>query len=297
MRRIVVLALILMISGLANTVRGDETSVNTFATDLYRNLPADGNLICSPLSVFAAMAMTGEGARGKTAEEMSMFGEGSRTIAGLESPSEDFQLHITNAIWAKTGFDIRPQFRDLLSKEYGSDCFNLDFSDPSAASGRINAWVSEQTSGKIQDLFSPASLPQSTLLVLTNAIYFKADWELPFSANASALGDFHVPKQADPVQRMMMHEHGSFPIMHGDEFDALELPYKGGKMGMLIVLPKSNDGLKAVEAKLTGDFLNRIAAGLGPQFVQVSIPKFTMSWQARLKGAGIAGDSPGVQCR
>jgi serpin B len=288
MRYIASLALILMNINLANMARGDELSSNSnkFATDLYRNLSADGNLICSPLSAFGAMAMTSEGARGKTAEEMSMFGGGSwRLIAGLESPSADFQLHIANAIWAQTGFDIRPQFEELLSKEYGSACFNLDFSDSSAASGRINAWVSEQTSGKIQDLFSPGSLPQSTVLVLTNAIYFKADWESPFSENGSALGDFHVPNQTDPAQRMMMHEHGSFPIMHGDEFDALELPYKGGKMGMLIVLPKSNDGLKALETKLSGDFLNRVVAGLEPRFVQVSIPKFTMSWRNSLKGA------------
>jgi serpin B len=286
MRHIIVLALILMISNLADMARGDEVNVNKFATDLYRNLPGDGNLICSPLSAFSAMAMTSEGARGKTAEEMSMFGGGSsRLIAGLESPSEDFQLHIANAIWAQTGFDIRPQFRDLLSKEYGSDCFNLDFSDSAAASGRINVWVSEQTSGRIQDLFSPGNLPQNTLLVLTNAIYFRADWELPFSANQSALGDFHVPRQAEPAQRMMMHEHGSFPIMRGDEFDALELPYTGAKMGMLIVLPKSNDGLKVLESKLSGNFLNRVVAGLQPQFVQVSIPKFSVTWQASLKGA------------
>jgi serpin B len=293
MRHIAILALILMNSSLANMARGDElgggvlsSNVNKFATDLYRNLPADGNLICSPLSAFGAMAMTSEGARGKTAEEMSMFGGGSgRLLASLESPIADFQLHIANAIWAQTGFDIRPEFRDLLSKEYGGDCFNLDFSDSAAAGGRINAWVSDQTSGKIRDLFSPGSLPQSTVLVLTNAIYFRADWELPFSPNRSELGDFHIPNQADPARRMMMHEHGSFGILRGDDFDALELPYKGGKMGMLIVLPKSNDGLKVVESKFSGDFLNRVVAGLQARFVQVSIPKFSMTWQASLKGA------------
>jgi serpin B len=284
MRHIVSLAFILMISNLANMARSDEVSVNTFATDLYRNLPADGNLICSPLSAFGAMAMTSEGARGKTAEETSMFGGGGwRMFADLESPSEDFQLHIANAIWAQTGFDIRPEFRDLLAKEYGSACLNLDFSDSASASGRINAWVSDQTSGKIRDLFSPESLPQRTVLVLTNAIYFRADWESPFSSNRSALGDFHIPNQTDPAQRMMMHEHGSFPIVRGDDFDALELPYKVGKIGMLIVLPKSNDRLKALESKFSGDFLNRVVAGLQQQFVQVSIPKFTMSWQTSLK--------------
>jgi serpin B len=289
MRHIISLVLGLMISSMANMAWGDDSDANRFATDLYRNLPADGNLICSPLSVLSAMAMTSEGARGKTAVEMSVFGGGDRgtthLLAGLESPSADFQLHIANAIWARTGANILPQFKDLLAKEYGSACFNLDFSDSAAASGRINAWVSEQTNGKIPDLFSPESLAKSTVLVLTNAIYFHADWESAFSPDRSALGDFHIPNQADPARRMMMHQDGLFPIMRGDQFDALELPYKGGKMGMLIVLPKSNDGLRAVEAKLTGDFLNQIVAGLEPRFVQVAIPKFTMSWQDSLKSA------------
>ena len=111
-----------------------------------------------------------------------------------------------------------------------------------------------------------------------------------------APGDFHVPNQADPVQRMMMHQGDSFPFMRGDQFDALELPYKGGKMAMLIVLPKSNDGLKALEGKLSADFLDHVVAGLEQRFVQVSIPKFTMSWQDSLKvGAGVDGNPQGVR--
>ena len=77
-----------------------------------------------------------------------------------------------------------------------------------------------------------------------------------------------------------MHQHGSFPVMRGDEFDALELPYKGGKIEMLIVLPKSNDGLKAVESKVNVD---QVVAGLQPQFVEVSIPKFSFAWQSSLR--------------
>ena len=44
-----------------------------FALDLYRRLggaPADGNLFFSPYSVYAVLAMTAEGARGETADEI-----------------------------------------------------------------------------------------------------------------------------------------------------------------------------------------------------------------------------------
>jgi serpin B len=256
---------------------------------LYLHLPDDGNLICSPLSIYSAMSMTSAGARGKTAQEMSMFAGSNpdvgRLIAELEASRPDFQLHIASALWAKSGFKILPEYQNLLSMDYGCACFSLDFSDTAAASRRINDWVAQQTSGKIPAIFSPGSLPASAMLVLTNAVYFHADWELPFLPQRSAPGDFHVPNQADPVQRMMMHEHGSFSIMHDDQFDALELPYQGNTMGMLIVLPTSSDGLKALESKLSADFLDHVVAGLQPRFVEVSIPKFSFAWQTDLRAA------------
>lgn len=294
MRFIIILALVLIECNIANPARGDNVAVdgpssaaNTFAANLYGHLPANSNLICSPLSIYCAMAMTAEGARGRTAAEMSAAGvthEGSvRLIADLDSPDPDFQLNIANALWARTGFRILPQFQDLLAKDYGCALFSLDFSDPVAAGGQINGWVSQKTNGKIPELFSPGSLPPNAALVLTNAIYFHADWELPFESERSELGNFYVPGQTQPQRRMMMNESGSFPLMHGDEFDALELPYKGGKMSMLIVLPKSADGLAALESKFSESFLNHVVGGLEPAFVDVAIPKFSFSWQDSLR--------------
>ncbi len=40
----------------------------------------------------------------------------------------------------------------------------------------INAWISANTSGKIEELFAPGVLDQTTLMVLANAIYFKGKW-------------------------------------------------------------------------------------------------------------------------
>ena len=79
-----------------------------------------------------------------------------------------------------------------------------------------------------------------------------------------------------------MRRHAVFPFMHGDQFDAVELPYKGNDVGMLILLPNSVDGLKALEARFSDKLLNDVTAGLGPQFAQVTIPKFTFAQQASL---------------
>jgi serpin B len=84
---------------------------------------------------------------------------------------------------------------------------------------------------------------------------------------------------------MMMHKLGSYRVMHGDQFDALELPYKGGKISMLIVLPKKMDGLTTVESEMTGPMIDRIAAGMDSHFLALSLPKFKFSFQTSLQTA------------
>jgi serpin B len=288
MRQIAISAIVLTVCAFAVRAAGaNELPANRFATDLFGHLSKDGNLICSPLSAFAAMSMTAVGARGSTAREMAMFDQAGsgvgNLIAGLEAPSDDFELHVANAIWVQSGFKVSPAFQKDIMQNYRSACFNVDFANSLAACGSINNWISAQTNAKIPELFSPGTLPPDARLVLTNAIYFHADWEMPFSPGRSRLGDFYIPNQPEPAQRMMMHEHGSFPIMHADQFDALELPYKGDRISMLIILPKSRDGLKSLEAGFSPDLLSRVAGGLNNEFVELSIPKFSFDWQSSLR--------------
>lgn len=288
MRRIIILAMVLMSAILGDAGwAADVLPVNQFAVDVNGQLRSDGNLIWSPVSVFEAMSTTGQGARGNTAKQMARFDAGKsgvgKLIAGLEALDPDFQLHIANAVWAQSGFTILPAFQKALLENYHCLCSNIDFTNPSAASRRINDWVSDQTQGKIADLFSAESLPADAKLVLTNAIYFHADWAQHF--DISRRRDFHLANQPNPVQRLMMQENGSFPIAHEDQLDALELPYKGGKIAMLILLPRSNDGLDAMESGLSGDMLNRVISELKMQSVDVAVPKFAFTWQANLSSA------------
>ncbi|MGA2441700.1 MAG: serpin family protein [Tepidisphaeraceae bacterium] len=302
MRYIILLGMALLACPAAGAAWADQAlatqqptaadAANQFTADLYARLSsAQGNLFCSPLSVYGALMMTSAGARGGTATEMSAVlhappGDAhaavARLLGQLQSADANFQLHIANALWAQSGFKSLPAFQNVLSSDYRCDYFNVDFSSPAAASGTINDWVSRQTSGKITELFPPGTLPSGAKLVLTNAIYFHADWRSPFPPDMTAPREFHVPNQPDPQQRPSMRRHGVFPFMHGDQFDALELPYKGNDVGMLILLPNSVDGLKALESRFSDKLLNDVTAGLQPQFAQVTIPKFSFTQQASL---------------
>jgi serpin B len=280
-------------------------AVDRFALDLYGRLSSGrGNLIYSPLSVYSAMMMTAAGARGQTAREMStalgvadVSSPEAHAAAGLllgqlQKSDQDFQLHVASALWAQNGIKCLPAFQDLLRNDYHTDFMAIDFRDALRASGAINDWVSAQTAGKISQLFSPEALAPDTRMVLANAIYFKADWLSPFSPDYTHDGDFHVNGQDAAQPRLMMHKSGFFTFAQNDQFQAIELPYKGEKLAMLILLPRAIDGSGKLESNLSAKFLDELAQGTEQGAIQVAIPKFKFSAQfglaAKLKEMGMA---------
>jgi serpin B len=298
MRHIALLAMALMAGAAGGISRADEPAsarANQFAAELYGQASSEnptGNLFCSPMSVYGALMMTRAGAAGTTAAEMDSAlhapgGDAQAAVGKLlddsASPSGgNFVCRIASALWAQNGMQCLPAFRDVLSRDYHSDFFSVDFNNPTDASRVINEWVSGRTEGKIPQLFSPGALPRGAKMVLGNAIYFYADWDQPFRVEASALRDFHVPGQTDPVQRMMMHKRAGAGLMKGDGFTALELLYKGKDTSMLILLPDKVDGIKDLESKFSDRMLSDVASHLQVQPTAITIPKFKYSQELSL---------------
>jgi serpin B len=133
--------------------------------------------------------------------------------------------------------------------------------------------VEEQTGGKIKNLLQPSHLSPNTSLVLTNAIYFKGDWSSPFS-KAGTKDEVFTVTEDKRVPVPMMHRTGRLNYSDGEDFQALELPYAGDDLSMVIVLPKKMDGLARVEESLTSEKLSAWLAKLGPRRVDVALPKF-----------------------
>ena len=294
MRRIILLGMALILCGAAGSALADNaehatagSSVNDFGAALYGRLAkGDGNLFCSPLSVYTVLSMVAEGARGETAAEMrAVLGNYKESmpaiLSRLQKPDQDFELHAANALWAQNGFSCLPSYTQVLTNDYKSDFYNVDFRDPGSASQKINDWVSQQTSGEITDLFPPGTLPQGAKLVLTNAIYFHADWQSQFLPDLSSHGEFHLAGKPSK-DCTFMHQRRTYAYFAGDQFHALELPYKGEQVGMIILLPKKVDGLAGLEENFSAKMLEDVTAGLKPEFVSASIPKFKFAAEASL---------------
>ncbi len=268
-------------------VRGN----NTFALNLYGELKEqEGNLFFSPFSISAALAMTYGGARGNTAAQMEqvLYFEVTaerlhQTFAQLleqlnaRGKKGGYQLSVANALWGQQGVGFLKKFLDLTEKHYGAGLQQVDFAAATeAARQTINAWVEKETQGKIKDLIQPGVLNALTKLVLTNAIYFKGTWAEQFDRKATRDTPFTLATRRQ-VKVPMMHKTENFGYTEAEGFQALELPYAGDDLSMVIFLPREVDGLAALEKELSLENLESWLGGLRRQTVQVSLPRFTMT--------------------
>ena len=211
---------------------------------------------------------------------------GSR--AGAAPTATSFQ--VANALWAGAGVELEAAFVEGVAREFGGLASSVDFADERAARDRINGWVSAQTEGRIHDLIQPGALTGLTQLMLTNAVYFKDAWALPFVPARTRRRPFHCPG-GNEVAVDMMQVTGPFHLARRDGVGVLTMPYRGGRTSMVVVLPDEADGLEAVEARLDAGFLDDWMHAGERVRVELSFPKFesgsSLSLIAALKELGM----------
>ncbi len=277
---------------------------SAFAFDLYRTIRKRGtNLFLSPYSISEALAMAVAGAHGDTSRDMTQtlhfslppgllhpafhgLDQRLKTRGQGASGQDDggFRLHVVNAIWGQKGYEFLAPFLDTLAQNYGSGLRALDFTNETEQSrSAINKWVSDQTEGRIQDLVPARAIDHLTRLVLTNAIYFNAAWKHSFNSSLTADGTFHLIGDTD-VTVPMMQQTKSFRYGEGGGYQAVELPYDGDDLSMLILLPEIGQ-LDALENKLQAGFVEAIVGDLAMQEVTLVMPRFEYEFGFGLKEA------------
>jgi serpin B len=270
---------------------------NQFAFELYAKLrEKDGNLFFSPYSLETALAMTSAGARGETLEQMNKtlhftlnqerlhpaFAALIKRING-DDKKRGYQLSTANALWGQKDYGFLPEFLKLTKEHYGAGLNEVDFAGATEKARKtINTWVEKETKDKIKDLIKEGVLDSDTRLVLTNAIYFKGDWASQFKKNLTKDAPFNLGADKK-VQVPMMHQEGKFKYLAGDDFQALEMPYVGKELTMVVLLPKKVDGLADLEKTLTADKLAVWLTKIHESDVDVTLPKFKVTAEFQLK--------------
>jgi serpin B len=277
---------------------------SAFAFELYQALRRnenEGNVLYSPYSISVPLAMTYAGARGETAQQMADTLEflleqdrlhpafnwldaelASRGEGAQGKDGEGFKLNVVNAIWGQKDYSFLPTFLDVLAENYGAGLRILDFINETEQSRlTINEWVSDQTEGRIKDLIPQGAIDALTRLVLTNAIYFNAAWEYPFDDKVTANGPFYLLDGGQVTVPMMKQTEG-FGYTDGEGYQAVELPYDGDELSMVIMLPEDGQ-FEVFEEGLQADKVSDIINGLQPAEVALTMPQFEFASEFSLK--------------
>ncbi|MBS0205487.1 MAG: serpin family protein [Planctomycetes bacterium] len=274
--------------------RAAAVASNTFAFDLYHRLcEKEGDRFFSPFSVSMGLALLSHGATGDTQRQILNVAhldparpETSRGYAELRdrlmSTGKGPQVRLANRLWVQTGFPLDPEFRKS-AHNFGAEPGEVDFKDLPAARETINRWGFETTAGRIRELLPPQFPSDGTRFILTGGIHFKGTWKYQFDRAATTEAPFHVTAERD-VKVRMMQQTGALNYAETDELQILELPYSGGNLAMVVLLPKKVDGLTGVEAKLSADAVSKWLAGThGEGEVEVHLPRFTFAIDVALK--------------
>lgn len=251
-------------------------------------------------------------------------------INAVIKTTDPTELGIANAIWVEKTYPLEEAYLDVMARYYGSGTARpADFrGNAEAERAQINAWAEEQTRDRITGLLPPGSLDEYSRVALVNAIYFKSEWANPFEKKNTKTENFFLrdggktkvplmserdmtdlryaafnadgtffdtPKEVRAISSLrdleeLDKEPPRYPVTNG--FSMLEMPYRGGKLSMVIVAPNSLGGLAAVEQKLSGPAVAEWIGALRSRDVDVYLPRFRAETEYKLndtlKGMGIA---------
>jgi len=278
-----------------------------FAAALYAILADEpGDLVFSPASIHIAMAMALAGAGGDTEAQIAaalgvdgidparlhdalnaldaLLEARNRVEPPQDGEERKVELSIVNSLWGQSGFVFEQAFLDLLAANYGAGLRVVDFKTAAEeARNAINDWVAEQTNDRITELLPEGAVDELTRLVLTNAVYMDATWAMPFSPDATSDEAFVLLDGSEVAVPTM---HGKVAARHarGDGWQAVDLPYTGHELSMLVIVPDAGR-FEEIEGRLASGLIDEVRAALAETEVQLSLPKFEIRTQADLNAA------------
>ncbi len=269
------------------------------------------NLFISPLSLSEGIGLALPGASGQTEAEMrALLGWDAATRPELlvkdynrfltRTGDDKVALSVANALWLSDRLTFSPDYLRTVRDGFGATARAVDFGgDPLGSAATINGWVSEQTRERISSIVDPAGFNDLTAAVLTNAVWFKANWSVPFEDGST--GEF---TRGDGTRKpiYMMQRIAPMAYRETREGQAVQLPYgKDGRFTMEVFLPRDMATLRRWERDLNGLSFNLATQGSDGKFdlgaaekreILLRLPRFEARFDDSVKSALIAAGIP-----
>jgi len=266
------------------------TGNNEFSFSLYDEINNEAaNVFFSPYSISSALAMTYNGAREKTKEEMAdvmNFNKNeeslSKNFSALNShitnlTSKKIQLNIANSIWGQQDYGFEKRFLELNNKYYGAGVKEVNFKENYKSIRKdINKWVENKTQEKITDLIKSNMLDPMTRMVLVNAIYFNGKWAFPFKEEDTYEDVFYIYSECK-TKTDFMERQVSLKYYEDDLAQVVEIPYSGKSLSMMVILPKERYGMEQLEHQLNENLYHSYQKSMKTKKVKLTLPKFKIT--------------------
>jgi serpin B len=303
---------------LTDTEKTDlATSLSDFAFALWQGLRGDpstkNNFVFSPTSISLALGMAYAGAQGSTASQMqsamhvasssdvyfrslnwldeqlesradAALKQAQTMYAGSGSPGPapdpaNFRLHVVDACWGDRTFTFEQPYLDTLATDFGSGVHLADFrTQPDTERLAINAWVSQETLNRINDLIPQGAIDTTTRTVLVNAIHLKLPWSDPFLETSTKPATF-TKTDGSTVSVPFMNKVEYWSYAEDDTTQAVAIPLAGSSVQFVVFLPKATSSLAQFEDSLAQGHAAALLAGIDMAWPQVSLalPKFAFT--------------------
>lgn len=241
------------------------------------------NVLISPLSVIAVLAMAANGARGETLRQMEdTFGvpisELNRYLAAYLDTlpeGEKYKLHLANAIWVKESkdFDIEQDFLRTNEEFYHADLYTVSFDD--TLLHHINRWVKDNTDGMIEEILDKIS--PDAVMYLVNALSFDAQWQNVYYEHQVREGIF--TKEDGTVRNVEMMYSSEHDYLDTELAEGFLKYYAGRKYAFAALLPREGVAVSDLVDTLTGKEIYRIFSGSRKIKVNAAIPKYQCEYK------------------
>jgi len=259
--------------------------INNFTLNLYGMILKrywNKNVVISPFNVYVALTLLYEGTNGSTREELgnvmgltnvNVCEAYQRLLDSLPmSEGNDTVLIVANAIWLKQGFPFNDKYVELIGKCYGAEV--KYFNSVSQLILDINSWVNAKTRGLIKEILDRGDVGEDVVAVIVSVIYFKAKWVKEFKPTSPIdfwTGEKHVKA---PAMELISDK---LRVVHGNNYVAVEIPYSGTSISMVIILPENYTSIRSTYKEIVIEALDKLSGNYSKKKVWLIMPKFNVT--------------------
>ncbi|XP_068319504.1 serpin-ZX-like [Pyrus communis] len=256
----------------------------------------DKNMVYSPLSIQIVMWLLTAGSKGPTKGQLLSFLK-SKSVDELNSlathlvplvfadgsPRGGPCLSFANGLWVKESLSIKPSFKEVVDASYKADINHVSFQNPEKVRLEVNLWAEKATKGLITEALPPGLVDKKTILIFSNALYFKGLWTNKFNAS-NTREDFFRLLNGHYVKAQFMRSYEAQFVEAFDGFKVAKLPYKQGEdkerqFSMYFLLPHARNGLPALVERVCSEpgFLDRHRPARQVPVGAFKIPRFKIT--------------------